>query len=502
MARNRAGERTADVTVLDPHTCGSVRDSFSGLRVLILGLGRFGGGAGAARFFAQRDAEVTVTDQRPRDQLLDSVTQLDDVGIAHWRLGEHRDEDLESSDWIVVNPAIPPAAPILRRARQTRARIVTEMGLFMRWCPARHSAGITGSNGKSTTTMLAHDMLRASGHTVHVGGNIGVSLLPALDSMKPDHRVVLELSSFQLARFGRRTPRPGVVALTGFSPNHLDWHGDEVHYRWAKEEILGSAFPGDSGPAVLPARSPFLERWSGLARRCGRAVVLFAADHVPETGAGYADGQLRMGSKDGETAILPQDALPCAGSAQRSNVACATAVATALGATVDGVASAIRGYRALPHRQECVGDHGGVRFINDSKATTPGATCCALEAFGPDVILLAGGSSKGISFDELAGVAHDHVRVALLYGDTARSIEESIRRDGRGDLQVERVADLEAAFGRATSLAVAGDTVLLSPACASFDQYPSFEQRGDHFRRLSQAWCQQLRDPGGTSTAS
>ena len=152
-----------------------------------------------------------------------------------------------------------------------------------------------------------------------------------------------------------------------------------------------------------------------------------------------------------------------------------------------------RDYRALPHRQECVGDHGGVRFINDSKATTPNATCCALEAFGPDIILLAGGSSKGSSFDELARVVRDHARVALLYGDTARSIEESIRRDGSGDLQVERVRDLDAAFGRATSLAVAGDTVLLSPACASFDQYPSFEQRGDHFRRLSQAWCQ-LRD--------
>ena len=197
---------------------------FDNLKVLVFGLGRFGGGAGAARFFASRGAEVVVTDRMNEEQLAESVASLSDLPIHRWRLGGHEPSDFERADWIVVNPAVPPGNPLLKEALQKGRRLVTEIGLFLEWCPTPHVIGITGSNGKSTTTQLVHDMLVASGHTVHLGGNIGRSLLPAIDEIGSDDRVVLELSSFQLSRLDT-APRPRYVAITGLTQNHIDWHG-------------------------------------------------------------------------------------------------------------------------------------------------------------------------------------------------------------------------------------------------------------------------------------
>ncbi len=213
------------------------RLDFKGLKVLIFGLRSFGGGAGAARFFATRGATVTITDRQSSEQLEHSRAALEDVPIAHWHLGGHDPIDFDQNDWIVVNPAVPPTHPLLHRAEKTRKRLVTEIGLFLRWCPSSHVAAITGSNGKSTTAQLTHDILVAAGHKVHLGGNIGRSLLPCLADIEVEHRVVLELSSFQLARLkGVRAPR--AVAITGLSANHIDWHGSYDAYASAKEEVL------------------------------------------------------------------------------------------------------------------------------------------------------------------------------------------------------------------------------------------------------------------------
>ncbi|MCI0652028.1 MAG: UDP-N-acetylmuramoyl-L-alanine--D-glutamate ligase, partial [Planctomycetes bacterium] len=397
---------------------------FAGLRVLIFGLGAFGGGAGAARFFAARGARVSITDQRTERELAAGIAALADCDIAAWRLGEHREEDVRGADWLVVNPAVAPQSRFLAVAREAGVRVVTEVGLLLAWCRSRHIGAVTGSNGKSTTTKLAHDMLRASGFAVHMGGNIGGSLLPEVDRIEPEHRVVLELSSFQLERFDAAAPLPHAVAITQFAPNHLDWHGDEDAYLRAKERILAPrAAPDAAGTAVLPAGAREYSRWRSLT---ARAVVPFAGGSRPAGGVGY-EAESAAGSRSGDlwlaapvgetiTRILPAAELALRGEAGRAATACAAGLALALGSAPVAIAAAAREFRALPHRQEPVARARGISFVNDSKATTPEATACALEAFAPNVILLAGGSSKGASFARLGAEIARRARAAVAYG--------------------------------------------------------------------------------------
>ncbi len=461
---------------------------FQGLRVLIFGLGSFGGGMGAARYFLERGARVSITDLRSADEMAAARDTLAESGVDRWTLGEHRAEDFERADWVVVNPGVPPRSPFLALAERGGARLVTEIGLFLRWCRSRHVAGITGSNGKSTTAQLAHDMMCASGHRAFLGGNIGVSLLGDLERIGPEDRVVLELSSFQLSRLDSETPRPGAVAITSYDPNHLDWHGSEAAYLAAKEEILGAPPRGERGIAALPAESPHYGRW----RECtGRRVIPFAAGAAPADGVGYRDGRLTSGAgtREEQGAIAAIAEIALRGAANRANAACAAALALALGGTRDGIARALREYVALPHRQELIGERDGIRFVDDSKATTPEATGCALDAFGPEVILLAGGSSKGASYGALARAIDERARAAILYGATAPEIDAALAAAEIDSARVHRAPDLERAFDLALRVARPGDVVLLSPACASFDQFRNYEERGARFRHLVEEHC-------------
>ncbi|MFQ5655582.1 MAG: UDP-N-acetylmuramoyl-L-alanine--D-glutamate ligase, partial [Planctomycetota bacterium] len=461
-------------------------EELSGLRVLILGLGRFGGGGGAAHFFASHGAVVTITDLRSEAELAPSLEPLRELPIARLRLGEHREEDLEGADWVVVNPAVKPRSRALEIASRAGTRLVTEIGLFLSWCRSRFVAGITGSNGKSTTAKLLAEMLGESGLRARLGGNIGASLLGELREITVEDRVVLELSSFQLARLGMRTPRPQAVAITQFSPNHLDWHGDEEAYRLAKEEILVPSATGQDGAmsgdhdgaracarvAALPAGDPHLDAWR--RRAAGRVVVPFGSG--PPSGpapgvqgaqgvaaaVGYRDGWLVTRAGAEEIPIADSGGFPLRGDANRGNIACATALALALGARRQGIARAIAAARPLPHRQEIVAGAQGITFVNDSKATTVEAACTALEALGPRVVLLAGGSSKGSTFEALAGAACRAARAVALYGETAAALEGSLLEAGFPPRRLRRVADLGAAFAWAIEVASPGDTILLS----------------------------------------
>ncbi|MFN0059776.1 MAG: UDP-N-acetylmuramoyl-L-alanine--D-glutamate ligase [Planctomycetota bacterium] len=473
---------------------------FAGLRVLVFGLGRFGGGEGAARFFSERGARVTITDRLSADALAAPVARLRALPIASWRLGGHDAADFTAADWVVVNPAVPPAQPFLETARAAGATLVSEIDLFLRWCPTPWVAGITGSNGKSTTTQLTFDMLRHSGLGAFIGGNFGGSLLPDLAQVKADDRVVLELSSFQLERLRADTPRPLAVAITQFAPNHLDWHGSLAAYRRAKERLLDPAPRDDSSSsrvgsqvAVLPHASEWFQEWS--RRAVDRKIVSFSGTELA-TGACVecvADA-LRSHDGEGNTATLAHVAgSHIRGAAQRGNLACAAALALALGATTRGIAAAVREFRPLAHRQEWLGARDGVGFVNDSKATTPEAAASAIDAYAPRALLLAGGSDKGTPFDALARAACDGARAVVLYGATAPAIDAALQDAGYAARNITHAADLPGAFQAALALAESGDTVLLSPACASFDQFTSYEHRGQTFRGLVEAWLSAQR---------
>ena len=467
-------------------------DDLAGLRVLVFGLGSFGGGSGAARMLAERGAAVTITDLRTEAELSDTLHGLRDVPLAGSRLGGHDVHDFESADWIVVNPAIPPGNPLLAAASRAGARLVTEIGLFLAWCPTTSVAGITGSNGKSTTCKLLADLLSASGHTTFLGGNFGGSLLGSIEAMRPTDRVVLELSSFQLARLGAGTPRPTAIGITQIAANHLDWHGTVEEYRRAKEELFSA--PRTSIPflrqvAAVPRSDAGLV---AMALRTGRPVVRCGADEPKGVGIGVIDGALveiaERGGEERVTRLAALDRFPRPGKHEIENAATACALAIALGGDRTRFEETIAAQAALPHRQEEVGTVRGITFVDDSKATTPEAALAAVEAYSPNAVLLAGGHHKGGDLAPLVTAVRHHEGKAVCYGAAREEIAKALLDGGVDPEKIEVVDRFANAFRRATEIANRGDVVLLSPACASFDEFRNFEERAERFRSLIAEW--------------
>ena len=483
-------------------------DDWRGRRVTVMGLGLFGGGRGVTEFFAARGARVTVTDLRDEETLGPSLAALRHLDVR-WVLGEHRLEHFTTdADLVVVSPAVPRSAELVQAARRHGLALETETNLFFKYCPARIT-GVTGSNGKTTTTTLLTEMLRAIGRRVHLGGNVGRSLLPQLAEIQPSDEVVLELSSFQLEDLACIARRPAVSVLTNLSPNHLDRHGTFEAYVDAKLEILRGDADREAhslpGVAVLNADDAVTrERWSSADRalqterrvswvgsatsleslaRAGETLQFFEVDGV----AGRVR-QLAESNGIARTVLEPGD-LRLPGAFNLQNAAQAVAATLALlpgrdASTVDHLRSAARAFRGVAHRLELVDTIDGIEYWNDSIATTPESTIAALEALGPDVVLLSGGASKGCAFDELARAIAEHARGVVLYGKTASAIAASLESVG-AKLETCREADLEHAVARARSLARPGDRVILSPACPSYDQFVHFQERGDRFRELA-----------------
>ncbi len=431
-------------------------EALAGKRVLVMGLGRFGGGAGVARFAADAGALVTVTDLAPPAKLHEGIKAIEDLimsGRVRIRLGAHDERDLDACDLLVVNPAVPRpwGNPFVEAAKRRGVRITTEIGLTIERLRKRthRVVGVTGSLGKSTTSAMIHHALRAAGAESVLGGNIGGSLLGSLDRIHEETTVVLELSSAMLWWLGDSLPgwAPRVSVVTGFEPNHLDWHGTLEHYESSKRLILDGQREGDT--AVL---APKVGHWPTRpgVRRVG------PAEATPD----------RM--------TLP-------GAHNRANAAVAVAAVEALGHDAGQAARAIAGFTGLPHRLEFLGTRRGVLCFNDSKCTTPGATATAVHAVAEragGIHLIAGGADKGVDLSSIASLD-----LAGLYtiGATGPAIAGEARRRGR---EAQDCGTLEEAVRRAAGRAGAGEAVLLSPGCASWDQFENFERRGELFARL------------------
>lgn len=463
-------------------------NAYHGKRVLVMGLGLFGGGVGAARFFAEAGAKVTVTDKRHPGDLKPSLDALSDLNI-HYVLGMHSPDDFRAADLVVVNPGVPIDSPLVTMARGAGAQIEREINLLFKLTPHHPKLGVTGSNGKSTTTALLGEMVKLADSRALVGGNIGGSLLAETRGLETGVPLVLELSSFMLEGMAEMRESPQVAVVTNLSPNHLDRHRTVENYYEAKKEILKHQGPEDT--AVLNAEDPELVNWVSLVK--GR-LIWVSTSFEPEGDAAFVEDDrmiVRIGGEEEVVGIVSELRLP--GKHNLFNALAASAAARAHGVQAWQIAEALAAFCGLPHRLELVARSAdNVAFYNDSIATTPESAICALNSFQGAVTLIAGGYDKGSSFEQLGAAIVRKARRVVLLGATASRIEESITRasrDGGRLPQIQRARNLVDAARIAHDGAAPGEIVLLSPACASFDQFRNFQERGELFTHLARAFA-------------
>ncbi len=472
-------------------------ERFDCKRVTVMGLGLFGGGAQAARYFAARGAAVTVTDLRTEAELAESVEFLDEFDIA-WRLGGHDESDFTSAHMVIVNPAVSPGDRYVAAARAGGARVTSEAELVIELCRKRGCPvlGVTGTNGKSTTAAMLGAMMAQRHRGALLGGNIGGSLLPAVESAAPGTPVVMELSSFQLHRLDESGLSPDVAAVTNMSPNHLDWHGSVDEYYRAKAGIL--RHQDEDSAAVLNLDDPGSRALFEAVR--GRAFgfsVGSPRDHPSFAGPGafVIDGYITVRTEHVCTsglhlgrlralAICPVDALKLPGDHNLADALAAAAAAWAGGASREDLSAGLAAFTGLPDRMESVAIVGGVTYINDSVATTPISAAASLRAVPTPVVLIAGGHDKGLDFAPLAEAAGD-VRAAVLTGDAADRLASALG-EGAPNVDVHRASGVVEAVRVAAGLARPGDSVLLSPGCSSYDEFRNYRDRARAFREAAQ----------------
>lgn len=467
-----------------------------GKRALVMGLGVHGGGVGVARFLALQGADVTVTDLRTPEDLRTSIEALDGLPIR-FVLGEHRDDDFRRAEIVVRNPAVPPTSRYLQIAREAGAIVETEMTLFFRLCPGP-ILGVTGTKGKTTTTLLLGAMLRERFPDTVVAGNLRISALDQLPLIGAATPVALELSSFALEGLGEAGLSPKIACITTIAPDHLDRHGTMEAYIRAKEQIWRHQHPGDT--VVLNADSPVMREMAVVAQR-PHDVVWFAGAEGAETrdlenkrGAFWRGDELIWRDQSAEggmthTVICTRDDVRLPGAHNLANIAAAAAAACAFGVAPERIRHAVRTFTGVEHRLEFVRELDGVRYINDTAATAPEAAIAALRVFNAPIVLIAGGADKNLPFEAFALEIARRVKAVILLQGTATPKLLGALHAICADIDIlGPYDDFEQALNTARHIAASGDIVLLSPGCASFGMFRNEFHRGETFRRIVQSF--------------
>jgi UDP-N-acetylmuramoylalanine--D-glutamate ligase len=436
--------------------------SVSAQQVLVVGAAR--SGVAAAHLLARRGARVTLTDRKPQ---IPEEAELRAAGVA-LELGGHNPKSFESADLIVLSPGVPIDLPEIQRARARGVAVIGELELASRWLRGPIVA-ITGTKGKSTTTTLVGRMLEAAGKRVLVGGNIGVPLSAQVDASTAETVHVIEASSFQLETTD--TFRPWIAALLNFSPDHLDRHPDEAAYAAAKQRIFTNQRPEDWAVVNADSTEAVSMTTTVKARVMTYGIDSDAADvHV---GGGFVSQR----TSEGDIPLLPLAAVQLQGRHMLSNVVAATTISHLAGASGASLARALEGFHGLEHVMELVATKGGVRFVNDSKATNVDAAARSIESFDK-VVAIIGGKYKGGDFADLAGPLRAHGRAVVAIGE-AKSMVRDALKDVVTVIEASTLAD---AVRRAWDLAVPDGVVLLAPACSSFDMFADYADRGRQFK--------------------
>lgn len=449
-------------------------------RVLVVGLGR--SGVAAATFLQEQGARVTVSDAKTETQLQHEVSLLLDRGISI-ETGRHGERTFRDQDLIVVSPGVPSDQPQLQQARNLGIPVIGEVELAYRFLKGKIVA-ITGSNGKTTTTTLAGEILAKSGLRTLVGGNIGTPVISLAGQSAIDGFDVLEISSFQLETIQQF--KPYVAAILNITPDHLDRHHTFQAYVDAKARIFENQQSGDFG--LLNADDPTCV---GLKNKVKGAVYWFSRKQQVETGASLTGDQIMFRDRGQQTAVLSLGDIHLKGAHNLENVLAAVCIGMIAGCAPQQIRKAVTEFQGVEHRLELAAVIHGVSFYNDSKATNVDATIKALESFPANIHIILGGKDKGSDYTVLNPLLHERTRRAYLIGAAAEKIGAQIQ----GSTPISYSGTLERAVHQSFDAASPGDVVLLAPACASFDQFENYEQRGRVFKELVAALAAKANQP-------
>lgn len=440
----------------------------NGKRTLVVGLGK--SGVASALFMKAHGARVTVSDTKSGDELRNEIPVLLDHGITV-ETGGHGERTFRGQDLIVVSPGVPVDAAPLVQARSMGETVIGEVELAAQFLPGPIVA-ITGSNGKTTTTTLTGEIMTAAGLPTLVGGNIGTPAISLAERAQPDSVIVLEISSFQLETI--QTFRPKIAVILNVTPDHLDRHRTFEIYADAKARIFENQQGGDF--AVLNADDPTC---LAMGSRTKAQVFWFSRHKEVKQGAWVDNGNIVFRDATGQREILQVSEIPLKGAHNLENVLAAVCAGALMGCTAERIRRAVHEFKAVEHRLEFTATINGVDYYNDSKATNVDATIKALESFPANIHLILGGKDKGSDYTVLNDLIRQRVKRIYTIGAAATKIESQVK-----GAEVVHSETLENAIRKAHATAQSGDIVLLAPACASFDQFKSYEHRGKMFKEI------------------
>ncbi len=444
-------------------------ERIKGKQITILGMAR--SGIALAKLVKQFGATPFVSDQKEANALAESLSDLQKLGVVY-ETGGHTSACLDGKDFLVVSPGVPKDAPILEQAQSRGLPIFGEIEVAYWLCKSPIIA-VTGSNGKTTTTAWLGNIFSSSGVSTKVAGNIGLPFSAVVAEKTFYQMIVLEISSFQLEYIEEFAPE--ISLFLNLSPDHLDRYASFEEYRAAKLRIFENFVPGKK--TVLNYDDAFLRNYAGSLK--GGEIYFFSTKEKVSPGAYLEGEQLVFVGPKGKVALVKQDELPIKGPHNCANALAAAAAALAWGLPAEGVIKGLLSFTGVPHRLEPVATINGVNFINDSKATNVDSVWYALQSVKPPIILIAGGKDKGAGYAPLREYFPGRVKAMVLIGQAKNLIRQTL-----GDLApAYEAAILPEAVEKAFDLAKAGDTVLFSPACSSFDMFTNFEERGEVFKK-------------------
>lgn len=441
-------------------------------RVLVVGLGI--SGISTIKALDRLGISLEVMDKKPREELNDILRNLSNIKVERYHLGIEN-INLEDIDLIIKSPGVPPYTKVIENGRKMGIEIITDVEMGFWLSPTDNIIAITGTNGKTTATTLIGEIIKRVYRNTHVVGNIGVGILERIIDAKQDDVFVMEVSSFQLEN--TKFFKPKVSLILNISPDHLDWHGSYENYINAKKKIFKNQSEGDY--VILNYDDKIIRTFE---KDLNTNVIWFSMLEKLDRGI-YLDGDdIIIKDESEENKIMSILDINILGKHNLQNILGSIGACYAMGIDNQIISDGIRDFNGVEHRLEYVGKRKGINFYNDSKGTNPDASIKAIEAIGHSIILIAGGYDKGVEFDSFVESFNDRVKYLILLGETKGKIRDTAFNHGFKDCHI--VNDMDEAVDLSYRLAESGDNILLSPACASWDMYGSFEERGRHFKRI------------------